>query len=477
MNYPQLSSRRRWARPLLLSAGLLAAGLSGAQITIGKLNLAGKEVQSANLYGAEYASRTALDGLLDIERQGEVMRVVGMGHTMLLPIDTDQVRATTDFNTVQIDTERVKARTATWVNGVVYFPLDTLARGLGAEYRPGTFTLASPQLQSVSSRAGSTSDRLVLDLNRDVTAKVELRGAQVRIILKNTTGKAQRYTTRGAFIPSAEVKQQASDLIVSFPLPQNSGYRVYPVVRSGGTRIVADAGPGVPQDFPAVLERVGKPLIVLDPTRVEGLGRDVTLEVARRSAELLSKAGWQVSMTRDQGTALGQNQKLQLARQSDVYLALDLGRFPQTQRGGVTVYEGSGNSASQVINAVRGGQTAPYSPLVISDNGGSRRLSELLRGELRSGGVSAEQDDLRRMLTLSEAPQAALLLELGWAGNAQDRANLATEARLQALSVAVARSVANYLTTRAANASQASSSASTTQTILTGGTTRAGGQQ
>ncbi|MHA0034239.1 hypothetical protein ACXXDK_04585 [Deinococcus sp. PESE-38] len=196
----------------------------------------------------------------------------------------------------------------------------------------------------------------MLDLNRDVTAKVELRGAQVRIILKNTTGKAQRYTTRGAFIPSAEVKQQASDLIVSFPLPQNSGYRVYPVVRSGGTRIVADAGPGVPQDFPAVLERVGKPLIVLDPTRVEGLGRDVTLEVARRSAELLSKAGWQVSMTRDQGTALGQNQKLQLARQSDVYLALDLGRFPQTQRGGVTVYEGSGNSASQVINAVRGGR-------------------------------------------------------------------------------------------------------------------------
>ncbi|GGP30797.1 N-acetylmuramoyl-L-alanine amidase family protein [Deinococcus wulumuqiensis] len=476
MNPSPLCGQRRWARPLLLSAGLLAAGLAGAQITLGKLNLAGKEVQSVNLYGAEYASRAALEGLLDIERQGDVMRVIGMGHTMLLPIDTDQVRATTDFNTVQLDTERVKARTATWVNGVVHFPLDTLARGLGAEYRPGNFKLAAPQLQSVSSRAGSASDRLVLDLNRDVTAKVELRGAQVRIILKNTTGKAQRYTTRGAFIPSAEVKQQASDLIVSFTLPQNSGYRVYPVVRSGGTRIVADAGPGIPQDFPAVLERVGKPLIVLDPTRVQDMGRDVTLEVARRSAELLSKAGWQVRMTRDQGTALGQNQKLQLARQSDVYLALDMGRFTQTSRGGVTVYEGSGSSPSKLINAVRGGQAAPYSPLVISDTGGSRRLSELLRGELRSGGVTAEQDTLRRMLTLSEAPQAALLLELGWTGSAQDRANLATEARLQALSVAVARSVANYLTARAANASQASSSASITQTILTGGLTRAGGQ-
>lgn len=466
----------RWGRPLLLSAGLLAAGLAGAQITLSKLNLAGKEVQSVNLYGAEYASRDTLEGLFDIERQGSVMRVVGMGHTMLLPIDTDQVRATTDYNTVQLDTERVKARTATWVNGVVHFPLDTLARGLGAQYKPGSFTLARPQLQGVSNRAGSSSDRLVLDLNRDVTAKVELRGTQLRIILKNTTGKAQKYTLRGAFVPSAEVTQQDADLIVSVTMPQNSGYRVYPVVRAGGTRIVADIGPGIPQDFPVVLERLTKPLIVLDPTRVEGLGRDVTLDVARRAAQLLAEAGWQVRMTRDQSRALGWNEKLALARQSDVYLALDMGRFPGTQRSGVTVYESSGGSRSQLINAVRAGKTPPYTPLVIGDNGGSRRLSQLLRGELKSGGVTAEQDSLRRMLTLSEAPQAALMLELGWAGNPQDRANLATEARLQALSVAVARSVATYLTARAANASQASSEATTVQTILTGGAVPQGAQ-
>ena len=41
---------------------------------------------------------------------------------------------------------------------------------------------------------------------------------------------------------------------------------------------------------PALLERISRPLIVLDPARVSGLGRDVTLEVARRAAELRSAA-------------------------------------------------------------------------------------------------------------------------------------------------------------------------------------------
>lgn len=469
-------SGARLARPLLLTAAVIGAGLAlppaGAQITLGRLSLAGQQVQSVNLYGAEYARRDTLSGLLDITREGDIVRVVGMGHTMLLPIDTDQIRATTDFNTVQLGAERVKARTATWINGNLYLPLDTLARGLGASYRPGTFTLEPPILQGVSSRVGKTSDRLVLDLSRDVTARVELRGTGVRVVLKGTQAKARRYTTRGAFLPSAEVTPQGGDVIVSFPLPQNSGYRVYPVVRTGGTRLVVDVGPGIPQDFPVVLERVGKPLIVLDPVRVQDAGRDVTLEVARRAAELLTGAGWQVQLTREQGTALGWNGKLKLARRSDVFLALDLGRFPGTKRGGVTVYEGAGNGPAQIVSALRGGASAPYSSLVVGDAGGTRRLSELLRSELKNRGVTADQGTLRRMLTLGEAPQAALLLEVGWVGNAQDRANLATDARLQALAVAVARSVATYLTARASNASQPDSVARTEQTVLTGGLTR-----
>ncbi|MFC5847846.1 N-acetylmuramoyl-L-alanine amidase [Deinococcus petrolearius] len=443
-----------WPRLLLLSAALLGAGLAGAQLAFSRLNLAGRDVQSINLYGAEYASQTTLSGLLSVERDGGVARVEGLGHVLLLPIDEDQARAVTDFNTVQLDAERVKARSATLVNGNLYLPLDTLARGLGATYAPGQFTVAAPTLQGVSSRAGRSSDRLVLDLSRDVEFRDELRGTEVRITLSGLKGDTRRYTTRGAFLPSAQVTQSGENLVVTFTLPQSSGYRVYPVVRAGGARLVIDVGPGIPVTVPALTQRIGRPLIVLDPARVQGLGRDVTLEVARRAAELLTQAGWQVRLTREQTSALGLNDKLALARQSDVYLALDLGRFPGSPRGGVTVYEPSGDSPAQYVNALRGAATAPYGTLAVGDGGGTRRLSELLRGELRGGGVTAKQGSINRVLTLGETAQAALLMELGWTGNAQDRTNLGTDARLQAFSVAVARSVATYLTARANNASQ-----------------------
>ncbi|MEF2279104.1 N-acetylmuramoyl-L-alanine amidase [Deinococcus sp. YIM 134068] len=466
-------------RPLLLSAALLGAGLAGAQITLGRLNLAGASVQSITLYGADYASAEVLGGVVRVTRdlpevpvtlEGTeptatepagpgVARVEAFGHTLLLPIDEDQQRATTDFNTVQLDAVRVRARTATLVNGTLYLPLDTLARGLGATYEAGVFKVRPALLYGVSSRAGADSDRLVLDLSRDATVTDELRGTTVTVTLRGVRGQARRYTTRGAFVPRAEVARRGDDLTLSFTLPQGSGYRVYRVVRTGGARLVVDAGPGVPRTVPALVDRITRPLIVLDPARVTGLGRDVTLDVARRAAELLSQAGWQVKVTRDTGTALGINQKLALARRSDVYLALDLGRFPGAKRGGVTVYEPTGRATNQYVNAVRGGAQPPYANLAVAGAGGTRRLSELLRGELRGGGLgTAQQQNVTRVLTLGEAPQAALLLEMGWAGNAEDRAKLEVDARLQAMSVAVARSVATYLTARASNAGQAPTS-------------------
>ena len=150
------------------AASLLLIGLAGAQIAFSRLNLAGREVQSIQLYGAEYASQSNLSSLLSISQDSGVVRVTGLGHTLLLPLDEDQQRATTSFNTVQLDTRRVQGRTATLVNGNLYLPLDTLASGLGAQYEQGKFTVAAPKLLGVSSRAGRDTDRVVLDLSRDV---------------------------------------------------------------------------------------------------------------------------------------------------------------------------------------------------------------------------------------------------------------------------------------------------------------------
>jgi len=433
------------------AASLLLIGLAGAQIAFSRLNLAGRDVQSIQLYGAEYASQSNLSGLLSITQDSGVVRVTGLGHTLLLPLDEDQQRATTSFNTVQLDTRRVQGRTATLVNGNLYLPLDTLASGLGAQYEQGRFTLTAPKLVSVSSRAGRDTDRVVLDLSRDVPVTDEQRGDRVVLTLKGIQGDARRYTTRGAFVPSAEVARSGSDLTVTLPLPASSGYRVFKVVRGSGVRVVVDAGPGVASSAPEVLSRINSPLIVLDPAVVPGVSSDVTLEVARQAAQLLTEKGWQVRVTRDSGAGLNREEVLTLARQSDVYLALDLGRLPGARRSGVTVYEQTGRASSQLINALRGGSSAPYSTLVVAGAGSTRRLGELLRGELKGGGVTAGQQSISRVQSLGEAPQAALLLELGWANNAQDLATLGSAARQKILSVAVARSVATYLTARANN--------------------------
>ena len=326
------------------AASLLLIGLAGAQIAFSRLNLAGRDVQSIQLYGAEYASQSNLSGLLSITQDSGVVRVTGLGHPLLLPLDEDQQRAATSYNPVQLDPRRVQGRTATLVNGNLYLPLDTLASGLGAQYEQGKFTLAAPKLVSVSSRAGRDTDRVVLDLSRDVQVVDEQRGDRVVLTLKGIQGDARRYTTRGAFMPSAEVARSGSDLTVTLPLPASSGYRVFKVVRGSGVRVVVDAGPGVPSSAPEVLSRINSPLIVLDPALVPGLSDDVTLEVARQAAQLLTEKGWQVRVTRDSAAALNREQVLTLARQSDVYLALDLGRLPGARRSGVTVYEQIGRA-------------------------------------------------------------------------------------------------------------------------------------
>ncbi len=134
-------------------------------------------------------------------------------------------------------------------------------------------------------------------------------------------------------------------------------------------------------------------------------------------------------------------------------MSLDLGRFPGVSRSGVTLYEFAGQAPDAVVNAYRQAQAAPFVSQVVSGAGSSRALSNLLRGELKSGGVTAAQQAQSRLLLLGEAPKAALLLELGWPQNEADQGRLADPNRTGQMATALARAVATYLTARA-NAGQ-----------------------
>lgn len=435
-----------------LLAGILLLGVAGAQYAYSKLNLGGKATQAIVLGGAEYASQAAVEGVVKVTRQDPYVRVSGLGHELTLPIDQDSQRAATDFNTVQFDNTRLKARTATLVNGEIYLPLDTLARGLGADYRTGDFSVPALVLTNVSSRAGKETDRIVLDLSRDLQYAAKIKGSTLTLTLKGVNVNPRTYATRGAFVPKFSVASGSGNGVVSVPIGTAAGYRIFKVIRPGSVRLVLDIGPNLPRDISVLSDAPRAPLIVLDPAPKLGGNVDIPLDVARSTGELLSKAGWQVKLTRSASGRLPIAQRELLARQSQVFVTLSVGRFPGSSRRGITLYQPTGEQDAEIINAYRnvdGG--SPLIRAAVGDGGETKRLSELLIGELGSRGLKADTQPLTKLFLPGEAPHAAFELELGWPQNSGDLANLITPQRTLKVSEALALSVASFLKARAAN--------------------------
>lgn len=437
-------------------AGLWYGSAVTAQVAYSSLTLQGTPVQSVNLYGAEYVDIESLRSLASVEQQGPYLRIAGYGHSIVLPIDEDAYRATTNFNTIQLDTTREQGRTATYVDGTLHVPLEVVARTFGATYTLGSFAMPPLRLTNVSSSVGAEADRLVLDLTQDTDAFTELRGNDVHVVLRGAAGDQRRYTTSGQYISNARVIADGNDLRLRFSLPKDSGYRMYKVIRPGSVRVVVDAGPAIERTTPALLDRIARPLIVIEPVPMHGGagGSDFSLDVAKKAQALLTEAGWQVRLTRTSAQDAPLDQKMILARQSDVYLMLDVSRsgVEGVVDAGVKVYQQLSENSSEYVENIRSGENPAYASNAVGDLGGTRILTESLVKELGGQNVKAEQWPISKVLTLGEAPQAALLLELGSVDSADDVAALGDDAFRQRLAVGLARSVAGYLSKKVQNA-------------------------
>lgn len=442
--------RRRRVGRLLLP--LLLVSLAGAQFEFSQVSIFGRSERSVVLGGVEYARVDALGNALSVTRSGEVARVEGFGRVLLLPIDRVPERASAATNTVQLGVERVQARTATLLNDNLYLPLDTLARGLGAQYERGRFSLPSARLTGVSSRAGREADRVVLDLNRDVRFRTRVTARGLEVVLPDTTGDTQTYSTRGKFIPTLQVRRDGSDLVLTVPLSADAGFRTYRSVRGETVRLVLDVGPGIPVTVAPLRDRVRQPLIVIDPSLGRGTDRvgDAALELAREAGELLTAAGWRVRLTRTGPDAPDLAERAQLARSSDVFVTLSVGRVPGSEAKGLTVYEGRGSTGLVLTDALRSSDArGELAQLVVDDAGATRRLAQLLMGELKALDVPTRSAAASHLYLLREAPRSALLVELGWAQNEQDAFRLTDDRSRTQLAAALARSVATFLAARA----------------------------
>lgn len=447
-------SRLPLFRKVLLPALFVLLGGAGAQYAFSQLKLAGNDSQAILLGGAEYTAQSALEGVpggvVTVHREDPYVRVSGLGHELLMPIDLDNGRAATDYNTVQLDTSRLKARTATLVGGTLYLPLDTLARGLGAQYHTGEFVIPPSAVTNVASRAGKDTDRVVLDLSRDVPYADKVVGNSLVVTVKGVSANSSTYATRGSFVPKFQLTGKNGNAELNLPLGAGSGYRIFKVIRPGSVRLVIDIGPGLPRSVPVLADLPRAPLIVLDPMPTAG-SVDAPLEVARATAELLSKAGWQVRLTRSAAGRLSQAQREELARRSQVFISLSLGRFPGAYRQGMTLYQPVGAAQAQIVNSYREAATDPLVGAAVGSGGETKRLGELLLGELGSRGLKSSTQQVGHMYLGGEAPHAAFELELGWPQAATDQAALGTAERTGKVSQALALSVASFLKARASN--------------------------
>ncbi|UFA50833.1 N-acetylmuramoyl-L-alanine amidase [Deinococcus radiophilus] len=455
----RILGNKPWQAAALLTALSLAGlggwyGVASAQVSYSSLTLQGTPVQSVNLYGTEYVDVESLRSIARVVQEGPYLRIEGYGHSIVMPIDEDAYRATTSYNTVQLDTVREQGRTATYVDGSVHVPLEVVARTFGATYRSGTFTLPDLQLTNVSSSVGAQADRLVLDLTQDTDVFTELRGNDVHVVMRGAGGEQRRYTTSGQFISNARVIADGEDLRLRFSLPKDSGYRMYKVIRPGSVRVVVDAGPSIERTTPALLDRISRPLIVIEPVLSGGNSPDFSLGVANSTAKLLQQAGWEVEVTRKNATDASLDQKVELARRSDVYLMLDVGRLPVegVVDPGVKVYQQLSENSSEYVANIRAGENPAYAGNAVGGLGGTRTLSAALLNELKAEGVTAEQRSISKVLTLGEAPQAGVLIQLGSLDSADDVAAMGDQAFRQNIAVSVARSVASYLSTKVDNA-------------------------
>lgn len=220
-------------------------------------------------------------------------------------------------------------------------------------------------------------------------------------------------------------------MVASLPRGDGGGGGVEagPVRKTGpgvGALVVLDAGHGGGDGGTVVFGLVEK---------------DLTLDLARRTARELEKRGVRVAMTRDADRTVSLADRVALAEEHPgaLFVSLHYNRFRRPGVAGVEAYVTSPKKPVQ--RALAAGEPArPYEDRR-SRSLAERVVEEVARGmEMRSRGVREA-----RFHVIRHAPPPAVLLECGYLSNPQDAYKAARAEGRQRLAELLAQSLADYL--------------------------------
>ncbi|MBI5070985.1 MAG: N-acetylmuramoyl-L-alanine amidase [Deltaproteobacteria bacterium] len=195
--------------------------------------------------------------------------------------------------------------------------------------------------------------------------------------------------------------------------------------------------------------------------------KQLTLQIARRVAKRLEKAGGRVVMTRtrDEDVPLAQRAAMANARQADLFLSIHLNSMPGRARqgtAGIETYFLSADASDASAKAVAARENAdrlageerdPEDPVagILDSLGDAQALAESSRlayaiHERLVGRVKADDRGVKQapFYVLAGARMAAVLLEVGFISHPGEAKKLAQPAYQEELAAAVAEGVLDW---------------------------------
>jgi N-acetylmuramoyl-L-alanine amidase len=460
-------------RALALAAALLAparaqVGSPGRPLAANGARLTAVFPVEPNLAYARAADLAGALGLRLAEAPGYATLSQG-GRVLSFRVADEPGAARFTPRAVQVNGRTVSGPAAVWSGGRLLLPVRAVAEGVGASFsddgrRVRVYLEPARLLPPVRSDRSAAAERAVLELSRDANVSDRREGDLAVIEVENATGDEAVYETAEEFryLKRIEIRAGKGKLVARIPLPDGSGYRVFasPAATRTPARLVVDVGPAYRREPPALEAR--KPTVVLDPGHggadpgVKGGGlveKDLALSVARRVGAVLASRGVAVRYTRtgDSNPSLAARRERSL--ESDAFVSLHASNLPGSSAAGLGVYASSGTAgAPATVSAGRAAlpgadeRRAKLLGAFLAPADASLRLADAISGRvIGQPGGKARVFTVASAPVLSEAPKAAVLVELGYLSSPEDVARLRDPARRDRLAEAIAGGLLEHL--------------------------------
>lgn len=439
---------------------LLLMGGAFAQYTLQSTRVGDRTFQSISYYGVSFIRAEFLSPVFLVSVDSRSVRIKYGPNSLTLPIEQNPQAGIYQSYYVDVNGQMSTGFPAIVVNSGLFVPVQQLAQALQINLSGNALIIPAARVGNVASKTDAKYDRLVFELDQNVRIDDQSAGSNLKLVVRNAWVKGTTYTTAGKYLPKVKAEMIGKDLVLTAPLPKGSGYQYFFTPLSDKkARLVLDAGPQFTPKMTALQQRILKPVIVLDAghggTDTGGtrgvIEKDLALEVVRKMGEALSKAGWAVKYTRTSDTAVSLNNRAALARGSDAFVSVHLGYGMGASQSGVMLSYPSGDEHLEYIRQVRGDTQVS---LGVSSNESIKTFAQTVQKELARVKIKTKLRPTRDLYLLSEAPKAALMVELGFPENPQDLALLKDPEHLNNLALALARGITVYLTPRDQKAAQ-----------------------